>query len=229
MSARLTAIDIATRALRVIGEVPPHETPDGHVLARALEELDTVIADAVSYQQTWWFVRNQIPILLLANARDYAIDQIDGENVLAILDINILVSGQKRDIAILPLAEFDALQPQQGNGTPEYAVVRRTMSTTVLTIYPTPDQGYTLEVAVAVEAPDQSKATGNTGHGLRPNWQGWAIAATAAVIGAGPVRSLPIPEQRELERKAEKRLNMLLNYDNRPQRTSRRQTRAYFD
>ena len=229
MSARLTAIDIATRALRVIGEVPPHEEPDGHVLARALEELDTVIADAVADQQTWWFVRNQVSIPLIERASDYAIDQLGGENLLSIIDLNVDVEGRNRDIEVLPLERFDELQPQQSAALPEYAAVRRTRGTTVLSLYPVPDRRYVLKAIIAVEAPDVSTATGNTRHGLRPSWQGWAIAATAAAIGAGPVRTLPAFEQRELERKADKRLAMLLNYDNRPQRTSRRQTRAYFD
>lgn len=228
MAARLTAIDIATRALRRIGEVAPRDEPDGHVLARALEELDTIIADVVSRQQTWWFVRTDVTITLNVGQPVFAVPDVGAEPTQSVLEASIEVSGQARPFPIVPLREYEAIDNKEATGTPEVMTITRSLHQTQFRVWPVPEQAYRLDLVVAVESADVTKATGRTPHGLKPQWQGWAILATAHAIGCGPVRSLPIPEQRELERLADKRLMELLAYENRPPRSSRRQTKAYF-
>ena len=228
MSARLTAIEIATRALRLVGEVTPRDEPDGHVLKRALEELDTVIADVISDQRCWWFVRRDVPLNYIAGTATYAVPNNGDEPTQSVLEAYAHVSGSDRPVDIIPLREYEAIDKKTQVGAPEVAIVTHGIIQQQMTVWPVPDQAYTGTLVVVVEAPDVTKATGRTKHGLRTSWQGWAIDATAWRCSRGPVRNLPIPEQRELERVATGRLETLFSYDNREPRSSRRQTRRYF-
>ena len=230
MSARLTAIEIATRALRRIGEIAPNDEPGGAVAARALEELDTVIADALADRRCWWFVRTGIQLPLQPAQPSYAVDEADGERVLGLQDCRIRSPAQlSRRIGIVPLRFLESVDRPERTGLPEIAAATHTKENLLLSFWPIPDTGYEAELTVSVEAPDVSSPPGAEQTALRPSWQGWAIEACAARIAAGPVRFLPLNEQALLERRAAARLADLLNFDNRPPRTSRRQTRRYFD
>ena len=228
MSARLTAIEIATRALRRIGEISPREEPDGHVLRRTLEELDTVIADVLADQRCWWFVRRDVTLNYIEGTTIYAVPNSGDDPTQSVLEAYITVSGTDRPVDIIPLRDYEAIDDKTQRGPPEVAIIEHGITQQQMTVWPVPDKAYPGSLVVAAEAPDVSKASGGTRHGLRTSWQGWAILATAHAIGSGSVRNLPLNEQASLERRAEKRLMELLSYDNRAPRSSRRQTRRYF-
>lgn len=225
---------VAEAALKKIGEYSINDnSADGAALDEALFWLDQVVGFFTATDDAYWLVDNTFPIAMVADQVSYNLENAlltnaPEEGVLFVVSANI-TDGNNRDTP-LPINrrdEYEAIENKTTSGTPQLIYVDRQTPTETMFVYPVPITGTTeiINVVIRKYSEDLTKKRVAATSGLPPEWQLWMIAATAAEIGNGPVRKLPVNEIRALKADADMLLKRLHSYTNREHDTGYRTER----
>jgi hypothetical protein len=232
MALRLSANDVATQALRVIGEVSPRDTaPRANVLDIALLWLDIEVAHLCATNPVDWMVAEALVVELTAGTVEYTIGSDDVPATRAADGLEFLIQamvidgdGNRLPVEIVTVTQYEALDRHGEEGMPTRVAFSRKANKLYIDMAPAaidatdPDTptatGVTLELLYQGFAPDHYSKSQSKQFALREAWQKWAILATAYSIGRGPVRRLPQSERDELKRDLGEARDELLAFEN---------------
>lgn len=232
MALRLSASQIATEALRVIGEISPRDpSARANVVEIALRWLDIEVAHLCATNPIDWMVPEAIEIPLIAGTFEYAFGTDDTPSTRPDPGVEFLIQamvigtdGARDPLEIKTFTEYEALAEHGQQGTPTLlAFNRKTGKIYVDQIPAALDEngddptatGVTIEILVQTFSPDQYQPdTRGAAFALRQAWQKWAILATAYAIGRGPVRRIPQGEAELIRKDLAEARDELLAFEN---------------
>lgn len=208
MSVRLSAKQIAERALRRIGAFSINDlAADTAELTETLYHLDLVVAELIGTEQCTWMSAGTITMPTVAAQAEYGLNSATGwpDDDVAFPSYAWIrdASGNDAPLDMMRRDEYEALADKDTEGQPTHIYIDRAIDTPTATLYPVPaDATMTIGVVVQRMAPsmvgESSARTNAVAHGFPMEWQRWMVLATAAEIGSGPVRRLPQGEINDL-------------------------------
>ena len=200
MSLRQSVKQLAERALRRIGAYSINDTgADSAELEEALYWMDLVVAELAGTEDCSWLTEDTIDIPFVAGQASYALNTAtDWPDTDIAFPVSAYVredTGVDTDIEMIRRVEYESIADKDAGGSPTVVYIDRTADVPRATIYPVPtDTGASLRLVVQKQAPDMigsgGARPGKLDHGFPKEWQRWLVLATAAEIGAGPVRKL---------------------------------------
>lgn len=215
---RLRAREIAERALRRIGAFPINDAaPDAADLEETLLWMDMVMQYAAATRRRNWLFRTPIvSIPLTAGEASFNLADKLGPDYppLGILFPKVAYirqGGQDSEISIWRRQEYEDIANKTATGVPKGVFIDQVGDAErTLFLNPVPTDGsLTLRLVVQTFAPSvvglrgtRDQASGEVVPMMPAALELWLATATAAQIGAGPVRRLPDGEVRELEARA---------------------------
>jgi hypothetical protein len=204
MSLRLNPAGIAEAALLRIGSTSWHDQgANGTKLSIALQALDGIVAELAGTERLGWLVPSAASVSLSAGVQEYDLSAVldpDGEFFLRAYRVD---GDNLEEVDLLRRIEWDAIEDRlTRTGQPESLIIQRSPSS-LMSVYPIPDQAYTLKLTFQTAAPDLTQSTGTVDHGFPEAWQRYLTLALAADIGAGPVEKLPEQEIDRLLKQAD--------------------------
>lgn len=232
MALRLSANDIATEALRVIGELSPRDTTARtNVLEIALRWLDIEVGHLCGTNPIDWMVPETVEIELTAGAVEYELGVDDtpssrvDDGVEFLIQVMVVNTDGSRDpVEIISFTEYEALSDHGQQGTPTKLAFNRRTNKVYIDMVPAAldptdvdaptATGVTIEMVVQTFAPQHFSERAAKQFSLQQAWQKWAILATAYAIGRGPVRRLPQSEHEEIKRDLAEARDELLAFEN---------------
>lgn len=242
MATRLSAQQLVTEALRVVGELSARDTaPRQNVMEIGLLWLDIVVSDLCATEDIKWMVPDVVVFNLKAGKWEYAFGSDDTpssrpetgvEFVSSIMIVDS--SGYRAPITIRPYTEFKQLERLEDTGVPAIAAINRRDNAILFNaMYAATDPdsdaeetGYIAEVVVQSFSPDlYTKGNQSKTFDLGAAWNQWAILATAYAISGGPVRRLPKGDRDQIRTDREEAKRRLLAIEN---KTTGKQNRVRF-
>lgn len=238
MSRTLTASEIASQALRLIGAFPVTQSAaDGEQLREALSWLDLILAEISGTREIFFQVTNTLSLPLEPGRREYPLgdtlgSEFPSQGIQFPREAYLEDEGGRRwPLTIVARDTFDNVSQPERNGTPEVVYINRAPIPTLST-HPTLHDdvtvGYTIRLVVQTYSPDVSpggvsgnrpRASAETG--FRAAWQRYLIYRLAYDLGMGPIHKLPERSLARIERtmdEADKALHAFENreHDNEP-------------
>ncbi len=201
---------LAELVLQKIGAFTVNDSAADPVhLARTVDWMNLVVQEFTGTTKCFWLQKRQIDIALDANEDEYDLldamgTQLPPGNVLFPIGATLSdANGNELPIRIVDWDEFDAIPKKTATGTPCIIYIDRTAIRPMMKVYyvPTVDT-YTLKLTVQQYAPDLTRNAGDTAHQMRAEFQLWMILATAAQVGAGPVKRLALQVKNDIAAEA---------------------------
>lgn len=233
MSQVLSNKRIAEAALRKIGSFSiNHSAAEPAELEETLFWLDLIVGTMGAIDRPYWLTEKTVSRALTVDTASYDLENFLGtdkpaDGVFFVIAATINDgNGADEPVDIIRRTEYEAIANKNVSGKPDKIYIDRRNVETLKT-YPVMGTGasYTLNLILQSYPPDMTKNSGNSKHGIPPEWNMWMIKSTAAEIGDGPVRKLPRTERRDIFAEAEILYGKLQAYANRekagPGRTSR--------
>ncbi len=215
MSALLPVADIATHALREIGELSIYDgEPDAVALEVAIQRLDLLVAELAGTEAIWWLrpFQQQLPLT-------------NGQQVVPLAGLatpfqffthaSLIATSDTPPVAEVPVKlvsqqVYDAIPTKATGGDPELVLIQRRDSPQAA-LYPVPARdGLVLVLSGQAYATDLTADKGGADHGFPAAWQRWMVLQLAADIGSGPVRTIPPADRQEKRAEAARILSLLL-------------------
>lgn len=200
-----TAADIAELSLRQIGVYSPYDSgSDPAEFAVALEYLDLMLAQWVGERKYWWFVPANQTINLLADTPSYDVAALVTDNRLQfVTNAHIIEVGktQRQKLTLIRRSQFESEYDPETTGTPDRIYIERNDSPQAY-LLPTPNTAYTLELSGSKYSRNVMDDSGVVPHDFPAAWELAMQMNLAALIGSGPVISLPIAERNDLRGQA---------------------------
>jgi hypothetical protein len=238
MSRILSAVDIASRALRAIGAFPVTESSaDGEQLREAMTWLDLIMAETSGTERLFSrMTPTTLPLLITNGTQTYNLYNALGTNlppdkVQFITDAFVDdAAGNRFEIQIVNREKFEDVAKPATTGTPRWIYIDRTGNPT-LQLFPTPDVTdptvWTLKLVCQTYAPNVAPG-GVTGllplasvlHDFGQAWQRWLILQLAHDLGSGPIHALPQERITNFLAMAGSAKLRLLAFENRQQETT---------
>lgn len=242
MSRILTAAEIATRALRAMGQFPiTDNSPDPAALAEAMRWLDMLMAETAGTERLFSRVTPTTLSLTLTNGTSsydfYAAlgSQLPTDRLQFIVDMWLEDgNGNRFTIDIVTRERFEDVDKPAETGQPRWVYIDRAQlpsATPTLRIFPTPASTdttvWTLKMVGQRYAPNVAPG-GVTGtlplssvlHDFGQAWQRWLVLANARDISSGPVQKLPQASIDNFAKMAMEAKTRLLAFENREDDTS---------
>jgi hypothetical protein len=235
-----SARDMGELTLQRIGAYTTmHDAADPVELERTLYWMELAIAD-LSGRVTCEFLK---PAVIQFSLED------DGTNPYVLADVagsaypslgiasvisakTIDANGVESPVTIIRKADYEAFNDKTTSGTPDYAYLSRLNGEDELFTYPVyrdTSNAMSMRLSVvtyprSVLGPiGESQPSGNVAHGFDRAWQSWLVHATAALVGAGPVRRLKASDLNEIKGVRDFAENQLMAYQNREKYDARTQ------
>jgi len=236
MSKTLSATDICSRALRMIGAFPVTETaPDGEQLREAMSWLDLIMAEIAGTQELGFLQPATISMSLVAGQQAYDLSEELGENYptngIQFLQQCWLEDsgGNRSEVTIVIRETFEAHSDPDETGIPCELWVDQLTPTTIKTFPTLPadeDSSFTLKLVVQTFAPNVSpkgvtgtQPSASTLHQFAQAWQRYLIYRLAVDIGSGPVEALPAQRITNFQKMADEAWTSLDSFHNRERST----------
>lgn len=208
MSQVLTANQICERALRAIGAFPVTDpTADGEQVREAMFWLDLNMAQLAGSTRLFFFVQQQLSIVLTNGTTSYNLNNALGAN-LPIDGVQFPIeawlqwpANDRKPLPIVTRDIFNSTSNPAETGLPRMIYIDR-LPVPTLQIFPTPSVSdanvYTVLLDVQTYAPNVAPAgvTGTQPSGtaltkFRQAWQRYLIAQLSHDLGSGPIFKLP--------------------------------------
>lgn len=222
MAGAATVRTLLERSLRKIGAFSIRDTAaDPEEMEEAGYWLDFVVKHLTTVERSYWLVPAVIDVPLTANKAQYTENELRAlaptswpENGLQFPFHATIFDGERdADLRIVRRLEFDDLPQKDRGGKPTLVHVDR-QNDFIVRFYPVPDvptesnttqyrlrmTGQAFQPTLSLES--NSPIAVNKRTELREGWELWAVIATAAQIGNGPVRKLPADEVRQMHQEA---------------------------
>lgn len=245
MATIFSAGDICSEALRKVGDFARIDAgPNPQSLLIALGMFDLVMSEKAEIV-TLPFLTPQPPVLipLEANTQDYNVSaylsSVWDADYSFVRSATLVwpATGQRKPLRVYRDDEWRRRSVNAQAGEPQGIFVERLDSPT-LWLDRTPTVDDTFEVELIVQGLSRTTkpqlvsgradlASGSVAHGLRVGWQMWGIYALARALSDGTIRKLPIADQDQLEKQADKKWAALIAYSDEAGQTD--QTTAAFD
>lgn len=208
MPRLFSARELAESALRKIGAFSINDTAaDPAELSEALRWLDLSVGELTSTFECWWLIEETISFDLTADTVSYVLYSVAG-NAYPSAGIQFVKSawlrdssGKDRELRMMSREEYEAIEDKDASGTPSAIYFDRLRNHTERNVFvhPVPTTAdYSVRIVVQNYAQDQmgrgSSGSGRLDHGWPTEWQRFLIYMTAAEVGDGPVRRLPMNE-----------------------------------
>ena len=206
-------------------------------MERALYWMDMAVAEVVETNRCWWLLPVTIVKALTADTVNYDLSDFLGTSnpsdgilfpVSAFLRDS---SSHDEPIDIIRREEYEAVPKKTESGRTTKIFIDRLTDDQNLYVHPqVTDATYSLGLIVQVYSPSVlagAKIDGNLAHGFSAGWQRFLVNATAAEIGSGPVRRLPLAEVTDIRAQAAVSLANLFGYANREKVSEPRRTAAW--
>lgn len=240
MSANLKVSEVAELALGKIGAFTTNmlaANPDD--LARTVKWIDMVVANLAGNNECFWLHPATTVSLLTANVAQYNLGTLLGTNyptdgiqfpIAAYIQDS---SGNDTEIDIVSREKYESIDDKTSTGVPEIVYIDRLVNASQAYFWPVPvDSTYSLRLVFQTFAPNLTggspSGAGNVAARFSAEWNMWLVTATAAEIGDGPVRRLPVSEIVEFRQSAGFMLNNLIGYANREKTTTPNRTQPAF-
>ena len=232
------ASKIAELALQRIGAFSVNDTaPDPIEMERALYWMDMAVAEVVETNRCWWLVPVTIVKALTANTVSYDLSDFLGSSYPSdgiLFPVSAFLrdsSSHDEPVEIIRREEYEAISKKTESGTTSRIFIDRVTDDQNLYVHPqVTATGYSLGLIAQVYSPSVlagAKIDGNLAHGFSAGWQRFLVLATAAEIGSGPVRRLPLQEVADIRGQAGASLANLFGYANREKVSEPRRTAAW--
>lgn len=227
MSRLLPVAKIAEAALQRIGAFTiSMVAPDPDELSRTIFWMDLIVAELVGTGRAHWLIPATVTKTLTATTASYNLANFLGtdyptDGILFPVQAYIRdSSGQDALIDIISRADYEALSDKAEAGEPTRIYIDRQNNQQQLYVHPVPaDATTSLRLVFQKYAPDMNAGTpdgaGNIAHGFSAEWQRWLILQTAADIGSGPVRVIPLAESDRIKLEAQTAKEALFTSSNR--------------
>lgn len=206
MSRLLPVSKIAEASLQKIGAFTiSMVAPDPDELARTIFWMDLIVAELVGTGRAHWLIPATVTKTLTATTASYDLGNFLGTDYPAdgiLFPVRAYIrdaAGQDTPVDIIARDEYESISQKTEAGAPARIYIDRQNNLQQLYVHPVPiDATTSLRLVFQKYAPDMNAGTpdgaGNTSHGFSAEWQRWLIYQTAADIGSGPVRVIPIAE-----------------------------------
>lgn len=231
MSRTLKAVEICSRALRLIGKFPVTDTaPDGEDLREALHWLDLLMAEHAGTGRRFFLIPAEpMRIPLVADTATYDLAD-DVQNVPADgfqFPVDAVLEdeqGNRTPLTIVARDTWDAKTNMATSGAPCEVFIDRLAAEPKLSVYPVPAESdlWTVVLNVQTYAPNVapagvsgSRPQGATETNYRQAWQRWLIYRLAIDLGNGAIVHLPLDRIASYERQARAAELELDAYENR--------------
>ena len=237
-SRLLTARGVAEMALQKIGAFSVNDTAsDPEELARTLQWMDLILGERAGTNEAFWLRPATITQVLAATKQTYKLDEFSEYPALGIVYVTDawlrLASGSDLPLQIYRRDEYEDIPIKNQTGQPAGIYIDRLAKDVTVQVHPVPTDG-TLSLRLVVQTFNPSVAgdvnrekwTGETAHGLRPEFQLWLIHETAAQIADGPVRKLQGGEVDRIAQKAAASWTRIEGFANR-EKSGPRRTKAF--
>lgn len=225
MSLQLTARQIVSDALALIGKFGPNDTaPEGHDVIRGLDWLDKTLATMMAER---WVVQRtsqtDVVVPLMQGVSEYRLANHGGprDGIAYPLACTIVdASGNRNPFRLVRLDEWERERSNDNTtGWPQFGHLDRNTDIR-LEVWPVPgaSEAYSIEMKVAsypptvAARPNRTNNTGSMAIGMRPEWSLWAAYDLATHLGNGPVVKLPQQERSDLRLDAERFKQALESY-----------------
>lgn len=231
MSRLLTVAGIAEASLQKIGAFTVSMVgADPDELGRAIEWMDLNVAELIGTGRALWLIPATTTTTLTADTASYDLANFLGTDYPAdgiIFPAHAYIrdaAGQDTEIGIITRTKYEAIDKKDTGGIPNVIYIDRQNNQQQLSVYPVPTTAdYSLRLVFQKYAANLLGGTpdggGNIAHGFSAEWQRWLILQTAADIGSGPVRMLPVSETDRIKIDANTALTRLFAYSNRESET----------
>jgi len=236
MSRVLTSIEVAGKAIRMIGRWPITETaPDPESLREALGWLDLNLAQTVGVRRMFKRLDVTLTLALTNGTQSYDLEDALGVDlpddgvqfvVRAWLEDSL---RNRRQVEIVTREKFEDVSKIDESGTCCRIYIDRQDEGHTLQIFPVPattdSTVWSLKLVVQRFAPDVSPTgvlgdtPGNIAHGFGQAWQRWIIFQMAHDLGCGAIHKLPEDALRRYAGVAKEAKDELLAFENREQDT----------
>ncbi len=230
MSKLFSSVEIATLALRRIGNLPTSESaPEGEDLRVTLEIMDLVLAELAGTNRVFSQIGVSLPLTLVAGKTSYLLK--DALKTLypkagLLNPVSIWVNnaaGRQYEIPIVTRDVWERWRYGNEIGAPEMVYIDREPNPTLF-LFPAPRADdpslWFLEMVYQEQAPNvapagvASSVPEAQAHSLRQAWQLWLVKRLAYEIGSGPVETLPGQRLAPLKREADETFARLEARDN---------------
>lgn len=226
----LSAAKLAELALQRIGAFSVNDSAADPVhLGRALEWMDLTVQEFAGTTKCFWLISRQIEIPLDAATITYDLqdamgDQLPPGNVIFPISATLRHPNEggrfsETPVEIIDWEKYEAIAQKDATGVPCAIFIDRVRPRmTMYVVEPAAtDSTYTLLLTVQQYAPDLTRNAGDTDHQMRAEFQLWAVLATAAHIGKGPVKRLSLQTSNDIAQEAGTLRARLTAYANREQ------------
>lgn len=240
MSQKLRVVEIATKALELIGAFPSSMVaPDPDELRRTVEWMDMRVAELAGTQRMYFLTPATTTSTLTADTASYTLSTLMGTSYPS-SGILFPVAAYLRDsngtdipIDIIVRSEYEEIEDKTLSGPPEKIYIDRLNASQQVYVWPVPtDATYSLRLVFQVYPTTMTggspSSAGNLAHGFAQEWQWYITNVLAATIGSGPVRRLPVNETDRFLRDAQVSLDRLTAYANTQKSSKGRRTKAGF-
>lgn len=230
---------LATKALLAIHEHTLNDTgPETRALDEAMFWLDANVSELAGTERIWWLVPVTVEIPLIVDKITYNLLTDTSAETKPEWGIQFVagayvrdVNGNRYPIEIVRRHAYEELGKHDTPGKPTSIWVSRLPGAPTVSVHPVPAASttYVLELYVQTYASDIAERCGGEDKAMQFSaaWTRWAIFATAADIGGGPVRMAP--NRQELAQKAEVSRARLLAWENHQHKPARERRVAYQD
>lgn len=208
MPRLFSARELAESALRKIGAFSINDTAaDAAEMSEALKWLDLSVGELTSTFECWWLIEQTITFDLAADTASYVLSSVAGASYPA-NGIQFVKSAWLRDasgtdseLRMISREEYEAIEDKDASGEPTAIYIDRLRdhADRNIFVHPVPTTAdFEVRIVAQNYAEDQigqgSTGSGRRDHGWPTEWQRFLIYMTAAEIGDGPVRRLPMNE-----------------------------------
>lgn len=238
MSAKFKVAEIAELALGKIGAFTvAMVAADPDEMVRTVKWMDIVVAELVGTNRAYWLTPQSVTAVLTAAVPTYTLSTLLGTSYPAdgiqfptqafIVD----AAGSSNEVELISRQAYERIDTKTDVGSPTKIYIDRLNDTQKISVYPVPSDGtLSLRLVFQTFATNLTEGTpefgGNVRHGFSVEWQKWLITATAAEIGNGPVRRLPLQEVHDMKQDASISLLTLINYSNTQKTTTPKRTKG---
>jgi len=237
-SRLLSAREVAERALQKIGAFSVNDTAaDPEELARTLQWMDLILGERAGTNEAFWLRPATITQTLTATKQTYPLAEFSEYPALGIVYVASawlrLASGSDQPLDIYRRDEYEDIPTKTQAGQPQGIYIDRLAREVTVQVWPVPtDDTSSLRLVVQTFNPsvagdvNREQWTGETPHGLRPEFQLWLILETAAQVGDGPVRKMQGNEVDRIVRQASVCWGRIEGFANR-EKSGARRTKAW--
>lgn len=225
----LTVQQVCERALQRIGAYSVNDSAARpRELARAAEWLDMHVQHLVGTNRCTWLIQRDLSFTLSDATPGYSLADALGasfpsQGIMFVAYANCSYAGRDWPLDRLIEAQYEAIEDKDAGGAPDRIYVDHLRKPSAY-VWPVPTENasdYTIKLAVQTFNPTLSiggsPVEPNKLVELRRSWGLYLVLATAAEIGAGPVRMLPDGEIDKLQKRADMLLRDLTGYENQEQ------------